>query len=164
VKITLREIVKAGTCKEAVASFRARFGESATDAEAYNWLKEHPDWLVWATGHPRWCKILLAHGADVKAKNNNGWTPLRYAAESGSGEVVKLLLAKGADVNAKDCYGATPLHVTAWNSRGEVAKLLLANGADVNAKNSYGTTPLHWGSSAEIVKILEAAIAKAKGA
>ena len=97
-KITLREIKRAGACLEAVGSFCRCFGESATDAEAYNWLKEHPDWLVWATGHPRWCKILLAHGADV------------------------------------------------------------------NAKNSYGTTPLHWGSSAEIVKILEAAIAKAKGA
>ena len=31
----------------------------------------------------------------------DGWTPLHWAAQKGSLEVVKLLLDKGVDVNAK---------------------------------------------------------------
>ncbi len=34
-----------------------------------------------------------------------GWTPLMYAAEGGSLDIVKLLLNKGADIKAKDNDG-----------------------------------------------------------
>ncbi len=38
---------------------------------------------------------LLAKGADVNAKNNDGWTALMYASYKGNLEVVQALLAKG---------------------------------------------------------------------
>ena len=167
-KITLREIKRAEACEEAVESFRARFGESATEAEAFAWLKEHPDWLAWAMGrYVRWCKLLIAHGADANAEDSDGWTPMHYAAYCGHAEVVRLLLANGADANTQDRYGWTPLHHAARNGHGEIVKLLLAHGANVNAKDNYGWTPLHYAACrghAEAVKILEAAIAKTKGA
>ena len=47
-------------------------------------------------------KALLAKGADVNAKANNGGTALIAASEHGHLEVVKALLAKGADVNAEN--------------------------------------------------------------
>ena len=88
-------------------------------------------------------KKLIAKGADVHAKDEDGNTPLAYAAWVNSTEIVTLLISKGADVNAKDEYGRTPLHKTALNNSTEVAALLISKGADVNAKNKYGTTPLH---------------------
>jgi len=51
----------------------------------------------------------LNHGANIHATDNDGSTPLHFAAEYGNLEVVKLLLKRGADKNLKDKYGNTPL-------------------------------------------------------
>ena len=61
-------------------------------------------------GHEAIVSLLLEKGADVNAKNNDGWTPLHWASENGHEAIVSLLLEKGADVNAKDNDGETPLH------------------------------------------------------
>ena len=47
----------------------------------------------------------MAAGTDVNEKDEDGWTPLNYAAFSGCKEVAELLIAKGADVNAMVLYG-----------------------------------------------------------
>ena len=77
----------------------------------------------------------LAAGADVNAKDIDGWTPLRKAAWHGRKEIVELLIDNGADVNPQDVNGWTPLHQAARNGHKEIAELLIAKGADVNAKN-----------------------------
>jgi ankyrin repeat protein len=41
----------------------------------------------------------VAHGADLKARENRGWTPLLFAVREGQIETVRGLLALGADVN-----------------------------------------------------------------
>ena len=46
----------------------------------------------------------LAAGADVNAKDDNGWNPLHLAVENGHKEIAELLISKSADVNAKDKY------------------------------------------------------------
>jgi ankyrin repeat protein len=86
---------------------------------------------------------LLAHGAEVNAKNSSGMTPLHLAAGNGHKDVAELLLAHGAEVNAKNSSGMTPLHLAAGNGHKDVAELLLAHGAEVNAKDNFGNTPLH---------------------
>ncbi|MDP6417480.1 MAG: ankyrin repeat domain-containing protein, partial [Gammaproteobacteria bacterium] len=45
-------------------------------------------------------ELLIAEGADVNAKTNDGRTSLHNAAWKGHVEIAKLLIAKGADVNA----------------------------------------------------------------
>jgi len=52
-------------------------------------------------------------GADVKAKNTSGLTPLHYLCQRYKNDnlidIVQLLIENGAEVNAKDNYGWTPL-------------------------------------------------------
>ena len=77
-------------------------------------------------------EILLAHGADVNAKSDSGYTPLHGAARDAAFERVKVLLEHGADVNAKNSYGSTPLdlaHVKVWWHRRATVKVLLEYGA-----------------------------------
>ena len=93
-------------------------------------------------------ELLLAHGADVNARDKDGETYLHHAAKAGTGKEAELLLAHGADVNAKDSSGRTPLHYAARYGNKQFAELLLAHGADVNAKDMSGSTPLHWAAGA----------------
>ena len=92
-------------------------------------------------GHMEVVKLLIAKGADVDAKDNDGWTPLISARTK---EIAELLIAKGADVDAKDNDGWTPLHNAVVNRPKEVTELLIAKGSDVNAKEQNGRTPLDW--------------------
>ena len=88
-------------------------------------------------------RALIEAGADVNAKEDDGWTPLHHCAQKGHLEVVRVLIEKGADVNAKEDDGRTPLHLSASKGHPEVARALIEKGADVNAKNDDGETPLH---------------------
>ena len=71
----------------------------------------------------------LAGGADVNAKNVDGWTPLHEAAFGGRKEIVELLISNGADVNAKGESGRTPLDLATQSKRNlETADLLRKHG------------------------------------
>lgn len=58
-------------------------------------------------------QMLLAAGADIHATNNNGETPLSWAARGARPAAVTLLLSAGAAADTKDCQGDTPLSVAA---------------------------------------------------
>jgi uncharacterized protein len=78
-------------------------------------------------------EALLAKGAEVNARNAQGWTPLHVAAAGGDPAVIALLLQHGADVHAQSHIGTTPLdNATARGGRKAVIDLLLAHGASRN--------------------------------
>ena len=55
---------------------------------------------------PEIVQLLLEHGAEIDARDNNGWTPLMLAAGfSSTPEIVQLLLDQGGDALAKDSDG-----------------------------------------------------------
>ena len=72
----------------------------------------------------------LAAGADVSAKNENGWTPLHFAVCEyyGHKEIIELLITKGADVNAKAEGGWTPLDWAIQLNEPETTDLLRKHG------------------------------------
>ena len=67
--------------------------------------------LIASTNHTsgaRIVRMLAKHGADLNAKNSEGWQPLHYAATNGNVAVMETLLECGADVD-----GRTPNLLTA---------------------------------------------------
>ena len=97
----------------------------------------------------RMLSLLLDHGADVEARDENGSTLLTLAVWRRDKELVTLLLAHKANPNSKDRSGYTPLHWVALANNHPSATLpditesLLAAGAEVNVQDRTGKTALN---------------------
>jgi ankyrin repeat protein len=102
-------------------------------------------------------EAILARGAEINAKGEDGRSALMEAAWSGRTDVVRFLLAHGADAKQADSGGQDALHRAAQVCRsqsdstapdphlsgsGSIA-LLVQAGADVNGYDYSGRTPLH---------------------
>jgi ankyrin repeat protein len=66
--------------------------------------------------------------ADVNEADDQGNTPLHWAAIGNEVEIAQLLLSKGADLNATDPQGLTPLTKATFRGNAEIAELLVAHG------------------------------------
>ena len=90
-------------------------------------------------------KAIIASGADVNAKGEQGITLLMVAAAfSDNPEIVSALLNAGADVNTRVYGGSTILMQAVIHSENpEIIRTLLDAGADVNAKDQEGFTAKH---------------------
>jgi ankyrin repeat protein len=80
-------------------------------------------------------ELLVAAGANVNLKNDQGQTPIFSACWDGS--AVALLAQAGADLNAKDKFGQTPLMHCVTP---DFAKAMIAAGADLSVRNREGHT------------------------
>ncbi len=108
-------------------------------------------------------KVLLAHDADVNAKENfRGQTALMWAAAEGHADIVSLLAAHGAELNVRSYDrdtslpkmaagtpaapiargGLTALLFAARQGEIDSAKALLDAKADINAVDSDGNNAL----------------------
>jgi len=110
-------------------------------------------------------QTLLNHGADAKATNRFGVTPLMAAAAGGDEETVKLLIRQGVDVNAQPAMdheafifggGRSALMWASFRGDLPIMKLLIKAGADVNSEGMLGT-PLAqatWGDRTAAARLL----------
>src|SRR2546427_13021045 len=97
----------------------------------------------------RVAELLVAHGADCRARNRRGAEPLHYAADANrwdptaQADMIKYLLLIGADPNALDSAGVAPLHRAVRTRSLAAVRALLDGGANSRQPNKVGSTPLH---------------------
>jgi TPR repeat protein len=90
---------------------------------------------------------LLEAGADVNAKEENGFTALMYAATLGHVGVVDALVEAGADVNAEGDQRVTALMCAVVGGEIGILEVLIRAGADVNVVSALGETALTMAAS-----------------
>jgi len=94
-------------------------------------------------------ELLVAHGADCRARNRRGAEPLHYAADANRWEptsqakTIEYLLSVGSDPDALDRSGVAPLHRAVRTRSFPAVRALLDGGANPRAPNKAGSTPLH---------------------
>ncbi len=87
-------------------------------------------------------ELLINVGANVNARDNDGKTPLMYAAERGDYKSLQLLLEAGAEINAVDNYGNSALIYAANSGNKKTLETLGNAGIDPNIANKRGRTAL----------------------
>lgn len=84
---------------------------------------------------------MLKKGADPNAQDDNGFSPLHFAAQESLPEAARLLIGAGADPNIKDSFGNTPLARAGMTEPGiHLVKILLDADADPFIPNNYGVS------------------------
>jgi len=92
--------------------------------------------------------LLIRAGANVKAANRFGATPLSLAATNGNAAMIEKLLKAGEDANAiVSESGDTVLMLAARTGKPEAVSVLLNHGAEVNKTNATGQTALMWATA-----------------
>ena len=75
--------------------------------------------------------------------DNNGFSPLHYAAYNNRLDILMLLLEQGANPSIKDSYGYQPLHWAAKQKVYAIVRKLIDYNAPIDGKGEYARTPLH---------------------
>jgi ankyrin repeat protein len=98
-------------------------------------------------------ELLVAKGADPRARNRRGAEPLHYAADgrrdvegwdpNAQRDAIEYLISLGSDANAPDNSGVAPLHRAVRTRSSAAVRALLENGAEPRLPNKSGSTPLH---------------------
>ena len=100
---------------------------------------------------------LVELGADVNKGDDNGLTPVHYAAQENSVDAIRVLHELGGDVNEGDDDGDTPVHYAALENSVDVIRVLHELGGDVSKEDDGGRTPLHSAArknSADAIRVL----------
>ncbi|MBA0668648.1 hypothetical protein Goklo_001538 [Gossypium klotzschianum] len=73
--------------------------------------------------------ILIDKGIDIDSRDEDGYTALHCAVESGHAEVVELLVKKGADVESRTNKGVKPLQIADSLHYVGISRILIHGGA-----------------------------------
>ncbi len=87
-------------------------------------------------------ELLVAHGADVNAKDKHSDTPLHWAARLDHQEIVEFLVECGANVNILNQAGSSALFDAVQFQRRHIVECLLSHEVEVNLTDDQNMTPL----------------------
>jgi ankyrin repeat protein len=82
--------------------------------------------------------LLADDRSNIDERDARGYSPLMFAAYTGSLEAAQLLLARGADPNGTDFAGNSILMGAAFKGHLPLVQCLLAHGADPKHRNAAG--------------------------
>ena len=91
--------------------------------------------------------------ADINARDEEGWSPMCYAALFGDPVILEALMLRGGNLNDKTTKPTPQLCMVAdtslamicvYLSHHQALKFLLLNGADVHHKDTFGSTATHY--------------------
>ncbi|KAM6582256.1 hypothetical protein CsatB_009258 [Cannabis sativa] len=122
--------VAAGNNRTDIVKFLLELtGPHEVELEAKNMYGETPLHMAAKNGCNDAARMLLAHGAFIEAKANNGMTPLHlavwYSLLYEDCSTVKTLLESNADCSAEDNEGITPInHLSKGSANNKLRELL----------------------------------------
>ena len=116
-----------------------------TQARATNAHGGTPLHLAARRGDVKTAALLLAAGAAVDARDEEGCTPLLFAAAGGREDMARLLLENKADPNSLPTFQeVSPLHLAILSGKSTLVFLLLKYKANPNVlQNGENGAPLH---------------------
>ncbi len=89
-------------------------------------------------------RLLIERGADVNARDNQGYAPVHNAARNRYAHLVVLLAERGADVNARDSDGFTALLHAINRNHVPTIEAIARNGGNLELATPQQITPLTW--------------------
>ncbi|ORE17803.1 hypothetical protein BCV71DRAFT_235489 [Rhizopus microsporus] len=92
---------------------------------------------------------------DINAKDEDGTTPLIYAACFGKYEIAQALLQAGAKADSQDSHGWTALMWATTNNHEALVKLLVEHGASSQTRSAKGRTAFDFVKSENSNKIAD---------
>lgn len=92
--------------------------------------------------------LVAKYHADYEATDNEGRSPLHWAAYKGHSDTVRLLLFRDAFLGRQDTNGCTPLHWAVIGGNAETCTILVYSGTkqELMMKDKNGFTPLQLAS------------------
>ena len=87
-------------------------------------------------------------------RNNDGFTPLHYAADEGCLDIYKVIAERLDDKYPLADDGHLPIHYAALFGHYEICKFIIENGGDPNPALNNGTSALELAGSNEIIRDL----------
>lgn len=119
-----------------------------TKEKLEHWLEEGADLTqelanaTLAGATERIAFLVKDKGADINARDNQGYAPIHTAARNRRPDLVALLAGLGADLDALDSDDMTPLMHAAMRNHVPTVTMLLQRGANIEKAGATGYPPL----------------------